>query len=260
MIRLVSGDEHALRIQKSRMVSASEVVPKQLPCAFSFSELPRDLNANLIEIHDAMDTPVGLMDGLLGKSVQDIPIGSKASTETGSSTASQLVTQENTLATLARTAEIRFVFMQFTCEDRDAMPLAGFGHALRLLGHSLSGKDVQDKLTEIGQDRRRSLDFEEFRAAVRQFDARAAPARNSARLSSQAKPARRQSLVRVFDQCAQAGQAIGSCELGKALRLSGYHVSDEEAVKLSAEFDSDRGGEIDVNDFIELVSRLDEER
>jgi len=271
--------------------SRSGATPHQELAVDYFSE------CTLVNVPAAAAAPLGLMDGLglAGKDthsflcqdpcmdfVANSPVNSTVSTDAAfdarqalldlssledASSCSQPSQLSGTAGSLSRKVAIKSIFSQFTCYQKDTMAVADLGMALRFLKHNLSGTELQKVTEETDQDGGGTIDLDEFTQTAERLDARrlGGPSVHSQSSSpSRLKPSRDDELREIFFKFAAAGQSdslvITKAFLGSALRFGGHSVTDEEADSLFAESDDDGGGELDFDEFRDMMNKLDEGR
>lgn len=230
--------------------------------------IPED---SVVEIPTAAAAPLGLMDDLVARSACDAPatLGEcgmgLALTSPKNSDISTGVTSSSSRPssfTPARNVMIEDVFYQFTCHDRETLATQDLGMALRFLGHSLSGRQLERVIEETDKDGGGTVDFEEFLAAAEQLDqCLECGASDTAGPSNFESPllSRAESLRNTFREFASADDSILSQNLRAALFDAGHRLTEDRVQRLATEFDDDCSGKVDLEEFLAIVERLDGE-
>merc|ERR1719424_2768303 len=186
-------------------------------------------------------------------SVLNSPVSSTMSTDVTCSSSRQSLLSR--IASPNRQCALKSVFFQFTCFPKETMAVADLGMALKFIGHHMSAKELEKLIEETDEDGGGTVDLDEWSTAAERLDLKAMSSGDSAE-------DRTKILRRIWSARARStadGMSMATKHLVGALALAGHRLTEAEADALVLEFDEDGSGELDFDEFQQMVGKLDSE-
>eukprot|EP01013_Petalomonas_cantuscygni_P031583 TRINITY_DN57811_c0_g1_i1.p1 TRINITY_DN57811_c0_g1~~TRINITY_DN57811_c0_g1_i1.p1 ORF type:complete len:177 (+),score=44.84 TRINITY_DN57811_c0_g1_i1:171-701(+) len=139
-------------------------------------------------------------------------------------------------------ADYREMFNLMDSDRSGTVSASELGQAMTKLGRPMDAADLENALAAVDKDRSGELDFTEF---VRFMSTTSAGGEDVNALIKAA--------FRVFDR--RGTGKLSSADLRSTIATMGIRVSDEELDEIMMEADTDNSGDIDEDEFLEVVKQ-----